>query len=885
MESQADFFANLPRGKEDAPLLFPMGELIYDFHDVDGQLAMLDERLSGCLVMMWAKPMNAKVDGIATIDGKTLKKCVLLNPAVMHGMWILGIPLRGHIYEYGKEYNLHIEGFEDMDGNKMNPQDFVIRSIEKTEPSAENKKTEDVAYQAACEGIVLLENNNVLPLQKGIKLNIIGKGVYDYRHGAVGAGRIIPRYSISLLEALRDSHDVSLNEELLKFYEADEDLLPTKELLKEAVSFSDTALMVISRMSGENLDNSTKKGEYYLTDEEDSLIKCASENFKNVIVILNVGYPIDVSFVKNYGIKGVIYSGYGGMRGGEAIVDVLLGNVNPSGKLPDTWTNDYYDIPSSMNFYNCADKKRLDAECEEYVDTVYEEDIWVGYRYFTSFEKKVAYPFGFGLSYTDFMIEAESLHLSNKEIQFTVHIKNMGKVPGKEVVQIYVGKPELEEEQPVKELVWFEKTKELKPGEEQVFSINIPNKRLSTWSEKRSAYYVPKGTFKVYAGNDVVSSDFIGQIEIKEAVIIKKASHLLKPGRTVQKLRKDEPELTYPKGEESGIISYKKSFMPYEKRKKYEADFKGVCPRERATFDKVVNGIASAEDFVAQMTVPELARISVCASSGWGMEGIGEAGRIFKVEGYGLPDYPVSDGNSGVNLKQSNIGMPSGVTICASFNKKLAMDVGVAIGTEAKRLGMPMILAPALNIHRNPLNGRHPEYFSEDPYLAGMMAGYYAKGLEETGVASCMKHVLGNNAESSRKRNMSIIPERALRDIYMKAFEIAMEVQIPTAIMTAYNGVNGVPTACDEELIQGLFREENGFDGFVMTDWTSYDTVDVAAMVEAGNCWITPGSTDDTYTKQIVDGVTEGRIRKERLQENVTYIIKALTKKIIKSHL
>lgn len=193
-------------------------------------------------------------------------------------------------------------------------------------------------------------------------------------------------------------------------------------------------------------------------------------------------------------------------------------------------------------------------------------------------------------------------------------------------------------------------------------------------------------------------------------------------------------------------------------------------------------------------------------------------------------------------------------------------------------MGIPLILAPAFNIHRNPLNGRQPEYFSEDPYLAGTMAGFYAKGLESAGVGSCYKHCIGNNCESARKRNQSLISERAIREIYFRAFEYAMWVHMPASIMTAYNAVNGCPTAADEELIQGLFREENGFDGFVMTDWTTYDSVDVASMVQAGNCWITPGSNDDNYTGRILEGLERGDIELARLQDNVSALVRTMAR-------
>lgn len=350
---QNDFFAKLPRGKEDKPLLFGADPLEYDFHDVDGIYYMLDRKLSGCLVLMWAKPMNPKIKGNITLDGKTVEKYVLQPMAMMMGMWILGIPLRGFITECGREYQLHVDGFTDTDGNEMNPQDFTVTSVTRMKPEEKYKEHESVAYQAAAEGIVLLKNkNSVLPLKKNTVINLFGKGIHQFRNGAVGAGKITPRYSISFLEAIRGSEEFTVNEELAGFYKCDEDEIPKEQVLKKARKLSDTAVMVISRASGENTDNSTAKGEYYLSEKEEKLLKKLSEEFAHTVVILNVGYPIDVTFAERYSIDGLIYSGFGGMLGGTALLDVLSGKINPSGKLPDTWAKDYFDIPSSRNFYD-----------------------------------------------------------------------------------------------------------------------------------------------------------------------------------------------------------------------------------------------------------------------------------------------------------------------------------------------------------------------------------------------------------------------------------------------------------------------------------------------------------------------------------------------------
>ena len=314
-----------------------------------------------------------------------------------------------------------------------------------------------------------------------------------------------------------------------------------------------------------------------------------------------------------------------------------------------------------------------------------------------------------------------------------------------------------------------------------------------------------------------------------------------------------------------------------------KGDHSGIKQENKLTPKAVRNHYAVPErkehDWIDDLSVRELARLSVCGSHGWGMHEKGEAGRISKIEGYDIPDYVVADGNNGVNLRRKNIGMPCSNTICATWNAPLAYAVGQVIAEEAKENDIQMILAPALNLHRNPLNGRHPEYFSEDPLLGGIMAGNQAKGLEDTGISGCMKHVIGNNCEASRKCNQSIIPERAMRELYLKTFEIAFGVHKPDSLMTGYNAVNGCFCASDEELIQGIFRKEFGFDGFFMTDWCSYDSAGVIEPVAAGNAWITPGSKDDTYTSLIEDGAADGRIDLARLRENVRSIMKIVMKR------
>lgn len=868
-----EFFANLPRGKEDKPMLLAFGDIPYNCDDVDGLYYMLDRAFSGCIVLNFVKPMDPDIPGRATLDGVELPPCILKHMPIMMNMWALGIPLRGYATEYGKSYTLHVEGFTDTDGNEMAPTDLTVKVNDRVLPRQEYAEHEAIALQAAREGIVLMKNNGLLPLKKGTILNLFGKAVHQFRTGAVGAGKINPRYTVNFLNAVRESTAFGLNESLVDFYRCDGDLVPPGALLAQAREQSDVAVMLITRGCGENLDNSSAKGEYYLSGEEENLLAALRKEFAHVVVILNVGFPMDVSWAEKYGVDAVLYNGFGGMLAGQALCDVLSGKENPGGKLPDTWAKDYFHIPASRNFYDCVDKPRLDAEQDVYVDTVYEEGIYVGYRYFHTFGVEPAYPFGFGLSYTTFDVCPGEMDFDG-QLKLKVTVTNIGHVPGKEAVQVYIRKPESLCETPERELVWFAKTTLLQPGESQTLTAVIAPKDMAVFDTARAAWVMPAGEYTLFVGADSTApkwSHFIA-----EEILVQQVSHLMLPVEAPEELSKYDAN-SFPKGSCSGVKA-ELGFSPRAARRSYPAAFTLESCDKKLTYQDVKADPTLVHAFVSQLSVAELARISVCASAGWGMEGIGEAGRIFRVEGLELPDFPVSDGNSGVNLNIPNIGMPSGATLAASFDPDLLEQVGRVIGEEAKALGMPLILAPGMNLHRNPLNGRQPEYFSEDPYLAGTMAGHYCRGMESAGVASCIKHMIANNCETSRKRNQSIIGQRALRELYLRPFQVAMGIHMPASVMTAYNACNGCPTAADEELIQGFLREENGFDGFVMTDWTSYDTVPVAEMVEAGNCWITPGSQDDTYTKPIVDGVADGTIRLERLQENVAYIIKKLVK-------
>ena len=877
-----NFWEQIPRGKTDPPMLmWNLSQPIeYDFNDPDSQYVMFNRDLEGCFALPFSKAMRTDIPGHASVDGKPVS--ARIAPVALGGFdtfW-LGLKLGGVLHGYGKEVSVELGGFTDTDGNAMQPAVLRVRTPDRVLPQEKYAGHEAIALQAARDGIVLLKNEDrTLPLPAGTVLNFFGKGIHEFRLGAVGAGKIFPRYAVGLLEAAEADGGYSVNRELVDFYTCGVDVLPDETVTNQAIARSDTAILVLSRAGGENTDSSTRSGEYLLTANEETLLGFLRERFRRLVVVLNTAYPIAVDFAERYKVDALVYCGLGGMLGGRALMDVLSGRVNPSGKLPDTWYACYDEVSSSKNFYNAAGgNPRIGDDGKTWIDTVYEEDIYVGYRYTETFPTagKRGFPFGFGLSYTTFDLRCETVEYTGNELRLALTVRNTGSVPGRETAQIYLSKPQGRLEQPARELIAFAKTKELAPGESQRMELTIPDSRMTSYDEASAAYVMVSGEYQVLCGSSVRDARPAGSFVLNREKTVKRVKNRMQPNTTFRRLSQSCPEA--PAGTLSGVREGASRLEP-EKAETEQFHHEPFPKADRPiTFRDVLRDESLLKPFVGGLDCRTLARLSVCAKDGWGVEGRGEAGTLYRPDGLDLPSFTVADGNSGVNLRERNIGMPSGATLCASFDRELMEQVGRVIGEEARELGIDLILAPALNLHRNPLNGRQPEYFSEDPCLAGIMAGSYCRGLESTGVGGCYKHLIANNAESGRKRNQSILSERAIRELYFRAFEYALEEHQPVSVMTAYNAVNGVFASCDPELIQGLLWEECSFCGFVMTDWSSYDSADVAEMAVAGVSWITPGSTDDTYTRQIEDAVADGRLSPAQLQENVFRLLQVLAK-------
>ena len=525
------------------------------------------------------------------------------------------------------------------------------------------------------------------------------------------------------------------------------------------------------------------------------------------------------------------------MEGGHGVADVLMGRVNPCGKLSDTIAYDYRDYPSTANFNKDNDKidrdttglfKRAGKVEIEDAD-IYEEDIYVGYRYFeTAAKDKVMYPFGFGLSYTTFDIDATFSLAEDDQVKINATVTNTGSTDGKEVVQIYCEPPQGKLCKPVRNLVGFDKTDVIEPGKKQNLAFSLNMSDMASYDDggytgNANCYVLEAGEYVFYAGSNVRDAVRIGSFDLADTVVVKQLSEALAPVIAFDRLiiDVDGDNVT----EDKQPVPLRTIDLP--------ARIKENCPESReCTGDKgykfadVMRGQVTIEEFVDQMTDLDL----IIMSRGEGMSsnkvtpGIaGSYGGSSKrlSEFFGMPIAGLSDGPSGIRMDCGTeaFAMPNGTALACTFNTKLVEELYCQAAKELRLNKIDSLLGPGINIHRNPLNGRNFEYVSEDPYLTGKMAVAALKGLHSKGVTGTIKHFAANNREFDRNFLNSIVSQRALREIYLKAFEMAVKEADAYNIMSTYGLINGTYTAGNYDLNTTILRNEWGFDGIVMTDW------------------------------------------------------------------
>lgn len=726
----------------------------------------------------------------------------------------------------------------------------------------------------AADGAVLLKNDGqVLPLREKECISVFGRTQINYyRSGTGSGGSVHVAYTTHLLDGLRKKASICVNEELAKVYEEwlllnpfdnggggwaaepwrQKEMPLTASCVVRAREVSEKAIVVIGRTAGEDQDNADTKGSYQLDDEETDMLAAVTKEFDQVIVLLNVSNIIDMNWVKDERfaghIKGVIYGWHGGMEGGNAIADVLCGDVTPSGKLTDTIAYSINDYPSTKN-YGDLNKN------------YYEEDIYVGYRYFETFcPKKVMYEFGFGLSYTTFDIKSKEIkiveHNGINHMEATVSVKNTGTTyAGKEVVQLYYSAPQGKLGKPVKVLGGFAKTKLLNPQEEDLVTISFPINDMASYDDggytgNPSAYVLEEGTYYMYIGNSVKNVSLV-TVAGNEGYVVKNTEVVLQLEEAAAPVMEFN-RLIPGKLKEDGSYEEAHQEVPIKKAD-LRARIKNNLPADIAfTGDlgyklvDVSKNKITIEEFIGQLTDEELAEIvrgegmnSPHVTPGTASCFGGVSDGLLK---YGIPIACTSDGPSGIRMDSGHKAtqVPIGTLLAATWDQGLVEELYVMEGKELLSNDIDMLLGPGMNIRRSPLNGRNFEYFSEDPLITGAFANACTKGIIKGGSNATLKHYACNNQEKSRSNVDAVVSERALREIYLKGFEIAVKGGA-TGIMTSYNPINGHWAASNYDLNTTILRKEWGFKGIVMTDWW-------AKM----NDTVIGGESDHKYTSYMV---------------------------------
>lgn len=784
------------------------------------------------------------------------------------------------------------------------------------EPTELELRNRALARQAAAEGFVLLKNENgALPLQNQ-KIALYGMGARLTVKGGLGSGSVEERYSVNIEDGLKNAGYEITTQDWLNDYDAEyastyqtyHDMVEEKvkgltnpmQIIPLAHSFvyrypsgrlvtredveksgTDTAIYVLMRQAGECNDRKLEKGDYYLTDMERENLKVLAENYTHTILVINVGGHIDMEFLDEIpGIDAVVLFVQGGEEGGNALADVLSGKCNFSGKLADTIPMRYEDIPFGDEFsYLNGDVRN------EY----YKEDIYVGYRYFDSFHKAVRYPFGFGLSYTSFTIETKSATLDNTTLTARVEVRNIGTVPGKEVAQLYVSVPGGKKE--YQRLVTFGKTGQLQPGASEILELTFDLAECSSYCEAAAAWVLDAGKYVIRVGNSSRATSVAAVIDLPETVVTRQCRTCCAPVDELPEFVAETAVAEIPEGVRrltaapadfvTEVVRYAEPEV--QETEQESAILKSLSVEEQAWFlqgGDLRNPPKGALEIhgAAGKTVTALLDKGICNvifSDGPAGVNIGNKVKALPIGGFAPAVVPerYSWGVMGAAMKAKLDQIPGQIVyryatawpvemlLAQTWNKDLLHKMGEAVGEEMLQFGITIWLAPGMNIHRNPLGGRAFEYYSEDPVLTGEMAAALTKGVQShKGLGVSVKHFCCNNSEDNRNGISANVSERALREVYLKGFEIAVKKSQPKTVMSSYNMVNQVYTANRHDLLTDILRCEWGFEGLVMTDWGS--TNDHAGRPElaapAGNDLIMPGSDYDRAC--ILKAIGEGTL-------------------------
>ncbi len=711
--------------------------------------------------------------------------------------------------------------------------------------------------RAAAESCVLLENDGVLPLDPKKEIAVFGRCQMDWFYVGYGSGGDVHApYEVSLTDGLHRA-GIRMNPYVLNSYNswahegghpADHgwwghwpmnhpEMPLSDELVQKAAETAETALIVIGRAAGEDRENTLTKGSYYLTDEEYNMIRKVTSAFDKTVILMNIGNIIDMSWTQDLKdrISALMIVWQGGMESGNAVADVLTGKESPSGRLSDTIAVHYEDYPSSSSFGG-----------KEYND--YEEGIYVGYRWFDRHPEKVLYPFGYGLSYTEFSISAGTAVQEDQEIKIRITAENTGSCRGRRAAAVWCRLPQGKTDKPERVLAAFAKTGSLASQEKETLEMRADMKTLAFFDENTHQFICEKGTYSFYA-DDIP----IGTVVLQDDMVIEQCEPLLKESRHLRER----------------ILERLPQEIPGHSKK--------------ITFADVREGKASLAEFIGILSDEELA--ALCRGHGMMSSSLGTPGNAGVFGGIteslrekGVPAIVTADGPAGLRLRRYCALIPCGTALACTWNQKLVQELGKKTAEEMIRCGVDVILAPGMNIHRNPLCGRNFEYYSEDPLLSGKTAAAFIRGVQSRGKAACPKHFACNNQETLRIYNDSRLSERALREIYLKGFEICVKESTPLNIMTSYNKINGTWAHYHYDLVTRILRGEWGYQGNVMTDWwmrpcedpdfanVSNNAYRVRAQVDVlmpgGATWSEKDADDTLLASYRAGGITLGEMQR-----------------------
>ena len=785
------------------------------------------------------------------------------------------------------------------------------------------KRNSEVAYDAAVETFVLLKNDGCLPLQNK-EVALFGAGASHTIKGGTGSGETNNRHSVSIYEGLKNRGLKISSEKYIQEYIESEKIahekwvkenkgMPSaaslannyKLIVPRAVNENDfldsdkeIGIYVVSRQSGEAADKKIDKSDFNLLPNEINDINTIYKNFKHLIVIINSGSSMDLSPLDDLNIS-LVFFGQAGQEGGNALADVLTGKKYFSGKLGTTWVKQYTDIPfgSEFSYLN-----------NDLANEYYKEGIYVGYRYFDTFDVEPRFHFGYGLSYTDFLIEIIDSQVNGRNVELTVKVKNVGKHVGKEVVQVYASLPQGKLDKEYQRLVGFGKTKELNENEEDVLKICFDLRYLASYNEENASTLLEKGDYVIKVGNASNNNKPALVIELNDDLVLYKHENILNEKVTqLISTKIANYDLTNVKRIVLNVQDYETKIFEYGKPEIYS--------------DEKVDAILNQLDEKQLVdVVTGIGTLGMMNTNGFCTPGI--AGKTtYKLMDKGLLSVNLADGPSGIRIVrktavspkgrikmfkgnyllsfmetmpswtlallkpgkkdivfyQNATAFPVGTNLAQTWNEKLVERVGKAVSEEMDKFNITYWLAPGMNIQRNPLCGRNFEYYSEDPVLSGKISASMTRGVQSIdGNYTTIKHFACNNTEDNREHSNSHVSERALREIYLRGFEINITEAKSKSVMTSYNMINGTYTPDSYDLCTKVLRNEWGFDGVVMTDWFSTKKgqghTDIA--VANGNDMIMPG--DKEYDKTILNGLKNNTLSLDDLKRAAANIIRSI---------